>query len=57
MTRPIDQLDVPLTVLQRQIRDLVARQREQGVGLADRSAQRLTALLAPTPELIAEEAK
>lgn len=56
MTRPIDQLDVPRTVLQRQIRDLVARQREQGVGLADRSAQRLTAVLAPTPIATPEEA-
>ena len=49
MTRPIADLDVPLTVLRQQLRDLVARQRKQTAGLADRSADRLTAVLAPTP--------
>lgn len=48
MTRPIRDLDVPATRLQQEIRDLVARQREQRVGLADRSAQRLQAVIAPT---------
>lgn len=48
MTRPISDLDVPLTVLRRQIRELVARQREQQTPLADRSSQRLTTVLAPT---------
>lgn len=49
MTRPIRDLDVPLTKLQREIHDLVARQRAQSIGLADRSAQRLKAVIAPTP--------
>ena len=49
MTRPIADLDVPLTVLRQQLRDLVARQRKQTAGLADRSGARLTAVLAPTP--------
>ncbi|MGW7726296.1 hypothetical protein ACWGJ6_23540 [Streptomyces canus] len=49
MTRPIADLDVPLPVLRQQLRDLVARQRKQQAGLADRSAARLTAVLAPTP--------
>lgn len=49
MTRPIADLDVPLPDLKRQLRELVARQREQQAGLADRSAARLTAVLAPTP--------
>lgn len=49
MTRPIRDLDVPLTRLQREIRLVVARQGAQGTGLADRSAQRLTTSLAPTP--------
>lgn len=45
MTRPIRDLDVPLTVLQQQMRALVARRREQAAG---RSAERLAAVLAPT---------
>lgn len=49
MTRPIADLDVPLTDLKRQLRELVARQREQQADLVDRSAARLTAALAPTP--------
>lgn len=56
MTRPIEDLDVPLTHLRQQIRDLVARQRAQGTGLADRSAQRLQAVIAPTTPT-PEEAK
>lgn len=56
MTRPIADLDVPLTTLQRELRALVARQRAQRTGLADRSAQRLTAVLAPTqPNTTPEE--
>lgn len=49
MPRPIADLDVPLTILQQRLRDLVARQRVQGADLAARSAARLTAVLAPTP--------
>jgi hypothetical protein len=45
VTRPIEQLDVPLTALQQQITDLVARQNEQR---ANESAARLRTLLAPT---------
>lgn len=56
MTRPIRDLDVPETVLRQRIRELVARQRKQGTGLADRSAERLGAVLAPTPDPTAEEA-
>lgn len=48
MTRPIADLDVPRTELERQIRALVARQREQQTPLADRSSQRLQTVLAPT---------
>ncbi|MFE0470575.1 hypothetical protein ACFW2V_03015 [Streptomyces sp. NPDC058947] len=48
MTRRISDLDVPLTALQQQMRELVARQRAETADLADRSAQRLAALLAPT---------
>lgn len=48
MTRPIADLDVPRTDLERQMRALVARQREQQTPLADRSSQRLRAVLAPT---------
>lgn len=48
MTRPIAGLDVPLSALRAEIRALVARQREQQLPLADRSAERLTAVLAPT---------
>jgi hypothetical protein len=44
----IDRADVPLTTLQRRIRELVARQRQESAGLADRSAERLTTVLAPT---------
>lgn len=52
MTRPIADLDVPLPVLARQVRELVARQNEQR---AEESAARLRALLAPTPHDAAEE--
>ncbi|MFF9118355.1 hypothetical protein ACF09Y_22595 [Streptomyces massasporeus] len=52
VTRPIGDLDVPLTALQRQIADLVARQREQQ---AEASAERLRQILAPTTDP-AEEA-
>ena len=55
MTRPIADLDVPLPLLRQQLRDLVARQRKQTAGLADRSAARLTAVLAPTPNTTPEE--
>ncbi|MFD4596806.1 hypothetical protein ACFWPQ_02110 [Streptomyces sp. NPDC058464] len=52
MTRPISDLDVPLTVLRQQIRALIARQR------ADASATRLRAFLAPTtPNTTHQEAK
>jgi hypothetical protein len=44
VTRPIDDLNVPLPRLQQQIADLVARQNEQR---ATESAARLRALLAP----------
>jgi hypothetical protein len=47
MTRPISDLDVPLSTLQQQIADLVTRQREQR---ANRSAERLRNFLAPTTE-------
>lgn len=49
MTRPIADLGVPLPRLKQQMRELVARQRQQQAGLAQRSAERLTAVLAPTP--------
>jgi len=45
VTRPIADLDVPRTDLERQLRELVARQREQA---AEQSANRLRAFLAPT---------
>jgi len=45
VTRPIADLDVPRTDLERQMRELVARQREQA---AEASANRLRAFLAPT---------
>ncbi|GGV36581.1 hypothetical protein GCM10010293_39920 [Streptomyces griseoflavus] len=45
MTRRIADLDVPLSTLQEQVADLVARQREEQ---ADRSAKRLREFLAPT---------
>lgn len=48
MTRPISDLDVPVTVLRQRIRALVAHQREQATGQADRSAEPLAAVLAPT---------
>jgi len=48
VTRPIRDLDVPATRLQQEIRLLVARQRKQRTGLADRSAQRLQTVIAPT---------
>lgn len=46
MTRPIEQLDVPLPTLRQRIAVLVQRQREQST---DQSAERLRAFLAPTP--------
>lgn len=49
MTRHISELDVPASHLRQQIRLLVARQRKQGTGLADRSAQRLQTVIAPNP--------
>ena len=59
MTRRISELDVPRTVLEQQIRDLVARQRAHGTGLADRSAERLQTVLAPTtqPDTTPEEGR
>jgi hypothetical protein len=45
VTRPIDDLDVPLPALKERIADLVTRQDEQR---ANESAARLQALLAPT---------
>jgi hypothetical protein len=45
MTRPIRDLDMPLTVLRQQIRELVARQKEQRT---EASAARWRAFLAPT---------
>ncbi|MEU9323275.1 hypothetical protein AB0D91_05585 [Streptomyces canus] len=48
MTRPIADLDVPVTVLRQRMRALVASQREQATSQADRSAERLAAVLAPT---------
>lgn len=58
MTRPIADLDVPASRLEQQIRALVARQRAQGTGLVDRSAERLQTVLAPTtqPDTTPEEA-
>lgn len=52
MTRPISD-----TVLRRQIRELVARQRKQQTPLADRSAQRLRIVIAPTPSTPEEASK
>ena len=40
--------DVPETHLQQQLRALVARQRKDAASLADRSAERLQTVLAPT---------
>ncbi|MFF7329740.1 hypothetical protein [Streptomyces sp. NPDC008150] len=55
MTRPIADLDVPLTTLQKQIADLVARQQAAvKTQHAEASAARLRNLLAPTTN--AEEA-
>lgn len=49
MTRPISELDVPRDVLEQQVADLVARQREQAAEqAAEQSADRLRAFLAPT---------
>jgi hypothetical protein len=45
MALPIRDLDVPLTVLRQQIRELVARQKEQRT---EASAARWRAFLAPT---------
>ncbi len=45
MARPIADLDVPLPILRQEIRELVARQREQR---AEASAARRRAFLAPT---------
>ena len=50
MTRHISDLDVPRTVLEQQLRELVARQRREVAGLADRSAARLQTVLAPTTQ-------
>ncbi|MGW4825051.1 hypothetical protein ACWEP4_40615 [Streptomyces sp. NPDC004227] len=47
MTRPIADVDVPLPTLRKQIAALVARQNAQR---ADRSAERLRNLLAPTDQ-------
>jgi hypothetical protein len=57
VTRPISDLDVPLTTLQAELRALVTRQRQQLVGPTDRSAQRLQTVLAPTtqPDIVPEE--
>lgn len=55
MTRPISDLDVPLTHLQRQLRDLVGRQRKQSTSRATRSAERLQTVLAPTNTALQEE--
>ncbi|MFJ5644122.1 hypothetical protein [Streptomyces sp. NPDC093223] len=58
MTRRIADLDVPLPALEQQVAALVARQREQ---LADeqatRSAARLRAFLAPSPNTTPKEAQ
>jgi hypothetical protein len=57
VTRPISDLDVPLTTLQAELRALAARQRRQPTPLAVRSAQRLQTVLAPTtqPDTAPEE--
>lgn len=47
MTRPIRDLDVTRDRLERQVREAVARQREQR---AEESAQRLRGLLAPSAD-------
>lgn len=52
MTRPIADLDVPLPVLARQVRELVARQNEQRT---EESAQRLRQLLTPSPNATPQE--